>query len=588
MTLRTRLSAAFFLASATAVVLASLFFSRAAIRQLERQEIERLSNAGALLLPQAPSWLELQTAAADSALEAPGRSLGVKITMLAADGAVRGVNQRATRGVQELQNQAAFPEVVDALSGRVGIAVRSGATAEEKVLYVAHPVWEHGRIGGVLRLAAPMEGVQELEDLRGRYLVTGLAGALAATFVVAALLVGWLVRPMHRLRERAQAIADGRFDEAVVEADEGETGDLAFALQQISDSMASTIRKLESERQVETAVLSALSEGAIAVSRKGTIVLANESARRLLGVNETLTGRDVFELFRQPEATSLLSRLVEVAQGGETEIGWGGPAPRAYRLSTIPITSAENNLAGLLVIADVTTYVTTLRMRRDFFNNASHELRTPLTSIIGYLETMEDSLPADSPLRSQYLDVLLRQAERMRRIVDDLLLLAQVESEQWPVRREKYDLAAQAAQVVKAFRPAAETNHQVLELAGAEKPVMVDADREKIYIVLSNLVDNAVKYAGPDAQIQLVLTANGRRVGITVQDDGPGIPGDQASRIFERFFRVDKSRSRALGGTGLGLSIVRHILAAHDEDISVTSEAGQGAQFNFSLPAVTS
>jgi signal transduction histidine kinase len=254
------------------------------------------------------------------------------------------------------------------------------------------------------------------------------------------------------------------------------------------------------------------------------------------------------------------------------------------RVSALPTREKAGGIAGLLVLTDITAQVATLKMRRDFFSNASHELRTPLTSILGYLESLEDSLPADSPLRGQYVDVLQRQAERMRRIIDDLLLLARVESEQWPVQAERYDLVAQATSLLESFQPAARKSHQELVADLPPEPVWVSADREKLHVVLSNLIDNALKYSGQGARVRLTIAPEASAVEVAVADNGPGIPPAELSRIFERFYRVDKSRSRQLGGTGLGLAIVRHILAAHHVEIEVESNLGEGARFHFRLP----
>jgi signal transduction histidine kinase len=172
----------------------------------------------------------------------------------------------------------------------------------------------------------------------------------------------------------------------------------------------------------------------------------------------------------------------------------------------------------------------------------------------------------------------------MRRIIDDLLMLAQVESEQWPVQREAYDLVSQVSQAIDSFRPAANKYNQHLHLNVPDTTVRVEADREKIHVVLSNLLDNAVKYAGEGGRIELGLTLTGDRVEVTVSDNGPGIPRSETQRVFERFYRLDKSRSRQLGGTGLGLSIVRHILAAHEVEIILDSDLGEGARFSFALP----
>lgn len=584
MRIATRLTLSFALAASVAVIVAGYSYFGTASRLVEEQHRNAMFDALSLLESQARLWLQDDVARADSAIDATAAGLKVRLTLIRSDGHVIGDTRRSGADLREMEDHFSRPEVVAARESGTGTSIRVSGTVGLKLLYCARNITEGGQSLGVLRLSVPLDELDRLRQLRLRYLGSGLVAVLAASLILAAVLNTWFLKPMIRLQQAAAAIAAGDHQITIGDLGRHEIGELGSAVQRIAETLRHTIRRLEAERFRQEVVFASLKEGVIALDPQGFVILANDAARSLLGEDDTLTGRDVFDFFRQPQVTTILSQLVQRGVGGETEIVLDGAAGRVVRLSALPVAGSTETLSGLLVLTDVTAQVATLKMRRDFFSNASHELRTPLTSILGYLETMEDALPADSPLRGQYLEVLQRQADRMRRIIDDLLLLARVESEQWPVQTEHYDLVAQAAALLDSFRPEARRNRQELVFEHPTQPLWVVADREKLNVVLSNLLDNALKYSGPGSRVELALFPEDGEVQVSVSDNGPGIAPDQLHRIFERFYRVDKSRSRQMGGTGLGLSIVRHILAAHDIEIVVDSNLGEGARFKFRLP----
>lgn len=583
MRISSRLTFSFALAASLAVIVAAYSFFGTTSSLVEDQYKRSLFDSLAFLEPQARDWL-VDPELADAMVDKIAAGLAVRVTLLAPDGRVIADTERSGVELSDMDNHRDRPEVKAALESGSGSSLRVSGTLGVRLLYCAQAITDQGRLLGVLRLSVPLNEMDQLAKLRLRYLGSGLVAVLAASLILAAVLNTWFLKPMVRLQQAARAIASGDHQVTIGELGSDEIGELGTAVQRIAETLRQTIRRLEAERFRQEAVFASLKEGVIALDAQGFVMLANEAARILLAEPEGLAGRDVFDFFRQSQVTGLLTDLVQRGAGGETELVMDGAAGRVLRLSAMPVSEKAESLSGLLVLTDITAQVATLKMRRDFFSNASHELRTPLTSILGYLETLEDSLPADSPLRSQYLEVLQRQAERMRHIIDDLLLLARVESEQWPVQTERYDLVPQAVVLLESFQPEARKSHQTLEVHHPTPPVWVMADRDKLHVVISNLLDNALKYSGQGARVELSITAEESAVLVAVSDNGPGIPPDQKQRIFERFYRVDKSRSRQLGGTGLGLSIVRHILAAHDIEIEVESDIGAGARFQFRLP----
>jgi len=360
-----------------------------------------------------------------------------------------------------------------------------------------------------------------------------------------------------------------------------EVGETARALNAMADRLCGSIRTLEAQRRRLAAIFESLAEGILVVAPDRTVRLMNREAARLLGLDEIPgPGRPYPEVVRQPEVLAFLDAWWRATGPATAEAAL--PAPGGERTVCLAAAADADGEGDLLVtMRDVTEERRLMRVKSDFVANASHELRTPLTNIRGYLEAMQDALREGQPADPSFLAVAHENALRMERLIDDLLALSRAEAREAPPEKEELRLADLLEKIRLLHAPAARERGKVISVAAPDTPFRADAKR--LLLAVSNLVDNAVKYGG--RRIDVTGRAAGGWIEIEVADDGPGIPAEHLPRIFERFYRVDRGRSRALGGTGLGLSIARHVVEAHGGTVGVRSAAGEGTRFSVRIPS---
>jgi two-component system, OmpR family, phosphate regulon sensor histidine kinase PhoR len=414
------------------------------------------------------------------------------------------------------------------------------------------------------------------ESGSGRALLLGgvAAVALAALFAVRAR--ARVARPLTAMAVAAQRIAEGDFVAAPVRITDDEIGDLAAALSEVSRRLAGTVRELTSERDKLRAVLAGMSEGVALVAR-GRIVLANPAFSKLIGAIGPVEGRTPLEASRLPELAEAVSHASAGRASGGRDASLG---PRIVHLYAEPI---DRGAGVVLVLLDVTEARSLERMRRDFVANASHELRTPVAAIRGVVETLLAAPDMGAADRERFEKILAAHVDRLSRLVNDLLDLSHAEAGGPRLRPVRLPLTEPAELAVAAVRHRSEAKR--VRIALSIDGVEIEADPIAVEQVLTNLLDNAVKYSPEGGRIDVRAARDGDRVRIEVQDAGPGIAAEHLPRLFERFYRVDPARSRAQGGTGLGLAIVKHLVQAHGGEVSVASEVGRGTTFRVSFPA---
>lgn len=418
---------------------------------------------------------------------------------------------------------------------------------------------------------------------------------LAAPFVAlgAAVLVFWAGVRVERARwwplrrasrvavERSQDVADLRpdgWDNPQV---------LARRLSEVVSGLQAYWQRTRTELANLRAALDGLDEGVVLLDGYGRVMLVNDAARRIWGdLVPIVNGPHEIELFGIPDIDRALSQVRQDGRPRALESVRGDP-PRVFEIRIRPLARDGTTSPALLVITrDMTEIRAVERMRREFVANASHELRTPLTAIQGYADTLRDG-QLDDDTRRRYLERIVASAESMARIVDDMLTLARVESFETPLNRTRLDLAEVAKDVADTFRPLFAERRLRFELSLEPAPTVADADQ--VEQVISNLLSNAARYTPPGGAVELrtgVQERDGRRwAALVVEDTGIGIPEEHRVRVFERFYRVDRGRSRASGGTGLGLAIVKHVVARHEGRVWVEGREGPGSRFVVLLPA---
>jgi len=571
---------------ATPVLLGILVSALLAERGLRRNELartarsleERASLVRELIGPLPPA-LE-RSRALDARVDRAAGAAEARVTLIAPDGRVVSDSDVSFESLDRMANHSDRPEVQEALQGRVGVAARRSATLGSELFYLAIP----GSEGGVVRLAV---GLPRLEaataELRREILAAGAVGLTAA--IGLASLLSWLaLRPFWELRRVAEAIASGRLEYRPRLRARSELKEIADALHHMAEQLQLRLKEVTGEKERLRAVLDAMVEGVLVVDEKNEVLLANRRLRELFDAWGEIDGRTPIEAIRHAEVDAVLREARATDLPVSRAVAVGRVAPRTIRVHAVRFPSGSGPRHGsVAVFHDITEIARLDQVRRDFVANASHELRTPLAAIRGFTETLLSRSDLGEADRRSYLEIIERHARRLGNLVGDLLELSRIESRKPGREPSSLDVAAIAEGLIHDSRTRfAEKELRVsLERRGDAR---VWAERQAVEQILLNLLDNAVKYTEPRGRIEIGIETGEESVRISVGDTGIGIPRRDLERIFERFYRVDKARSRALGGTGLGLSIVKHLVQSLGGEITVESALGVGTTFTFTLP----
>jgi two-component system phosphate regulon sensor histidine kinase PhoR len=512
------------------------------------------------------------------------RILGARVTVIAADGAVLAESDRES--VREMESHASRPEVVQALAGRVGSDVRRSATLGRDLLYVAVPLDRPGRPRAVVRLALHTRDVDEARALVRRTVLGGAALAICVAVVIGLFVSRRVTRPLRGMEDAARRMAEGDLGQRVPVSGTDEIAALGVALNRTAVALREKIERLGDEQLKVRTILDGMTEGVVALDDRGRLLLLNPSARAMFAVeNGVPEGRSFLEVIRQKELLDLVEEVKASSAPARHELELGPPVNRVVAARGAPLGLGPDASGVLLVLHDVTELRRLERVRSEFVANVSHELRTPLTCIKGYLETLLDGALDDPTHARRFLEVAGTHAERLDRLIDDLLELSNIESGRVTLVPMRLDLGDVVAGVAAMFERQTAQRGQTLAHAVPEG-LAVHADRDRLVQILVNLVDNAVKFTPEGGQVRIeAVPAPDGRVEVRVRDTGIGIPSTELPRITERFYRVDKTRSREVGGTGLGLAIVKHLVQAHGGELHIESALGHGTTASFTLPA---
>lgn len=524
-----------------------------------------------------------------------GAEVGARVTVIEADGEVLADSERTEREVAAMENHRNRPEVRAALTQGEGSSLRYSVTLGRSMLYVAIPVREAGKIVGVLRLALPVTQLEEATVFTRRAVVLGSLMALGLAAILGWAVARHLSRPIAQMTELASCLARGELAGCRADPDApGEIGELGRALNSLTIQLQQKMRELEQERVRAAGVLEGMTEGVVAVNGDGQLVLANPSARRILGLpREGLVGRSFRGAVRKPEMWEPLEAVLKegIPLRRELTLSPSSRESRILQFYAAPFGEGEDPQGAILVLHDITELRRLEGVRQEFVANVSHELRTPLTAIRGYLETLLEGALEEKENASSFLEIAFRHAERMGRLLDDLLELSNLEAGRVRLRLVAVSLAEAAESALSTLGPQAARKGVELRHEVPQGLPLALADWDRLSQVLVNLIDNAVKFTPAGGWVRLkahLLPEDGRRdqplLEMSVEDTGCGIPSEDMPRLTERFYRVDKARSRDLGGTGLGLSIVKHLAQLHGGELAIDSWVGQGTRVRFTLP----
>ncbi len=562
-----------------------MFLNRTIDRNVTARIAEHLRREAHLAADLAAAEPDLAREA-DRLADRLGGDLAVRVTIIAVDGTVLGDTDLDAGELQRIENHAGRPEVIEALRQGEGQAVRFSATLSERMLYVARRIDPGKPERGVIRIAVPLTAVRrEQEAVRGPLLAAALLS------VAAAALFGWLAarRPARRLEEMARAateIAAGRMGARAEPIGRDEVATLARSLNRMAAQLEERLALISRERNQLRMVLDGMVEGVLLTDPTGRILLANGAFERIFEALPPVEGRRPLEVARVPALQEAIEAALRADRPVTREIVLGRAGEKVIRASLASIKEGEAIVGAVAVFHDITEIRRLEQIRSEFVANVSHELRTPLTAIKGYAETLRDGGLRDPERAAEFVEVIHRHAERLGALIEDLLDLSAVEQGEAHLALAAVPLREVVAQVEGVIRPLAEGKGQTLTIALPDDPPAPLADRDRLGQVLINLLDNAVKFTPEGGRITLSARAAEGRVTIAVADTGIGIAPADLGRVFERFYRVDRSRDRREGGTGLGLAIAKHLTQAMGGAIEVASEPGSGTTFRVILPQV--
>ncbi len=530
-----------------------------------------------------------------------GREAATRITVIAPDGKVLADSSERP---DSMENHLKRPEIVAGFDGKRGRSLRYSKTLNESMLYVAIPVHHGepaengiGEIAAVLRMAVPVTAIdQALRGIQKRIALGSIAVILAAA-AVTLLISRNISRPLEEMKKNAEAFARGDFSQKMLprlpHSSSLEVTTLAFSMDRMAEMLADKIKAIETHRNQLDTVFSSMVESVIAVDLDERVISINAAAARLLGVDrKSAQGKYVQAVVRNLDLQKQIGRVLATGEAVEDEIVLPDRLGEIFlQLRVVSLHDGKAKGVGALVVMhDVTKLRRLETIRRDFVANVSHELRTPITSIRGYVETLLDGALDNREDAINFLQIVLRQSERLNAIIDDLLALSRIEQE------------SKVGEIVMkegSLRMVLEAAAQICKIEADKEGIAIVVDCPEDTLVtmndtlleqaIVNLLVNAIKYSRGDDSVTLSTSLQGQsagtRVTISVRDTGCGIAQEHLPRLFERFYRSDKARSRAVGGTGLGLAIVKHIVQAHGGTIEVRSQEGVGSEFLISLTA---
>ncbi|MGD2099561.1 MAG: ATP-binding protein [Desulfobacterales bacterium] len=580
-----RLFPTYLLITLISLLAVSWYASEAMRRFFLDQTATDLKARAALLEKQITGFLSpLDAAAIDSICKEGGRLSATRITVILPDGTVIG-DSRETPHLMD--NHANRPEIITALEGRPGQSMRFSNTLMQRMLYVAMPIKYQQNVLAVLRTSLPATAVEA--EIRSIQLKIAIGGCIIALLVAG---ISWVVsrrisQPIERMKKSAEHFAAGDLSHRLTPPETEEMGGLADAMNQMAAQLNDRIETIIRQRNQLETVLTSMLEGVIAIDTEERIVSINQAAARLFE-NEApnCQGKSIQEIIRSPALQQFIRKALNSKSPSEEDITVFQNEERVIDVKGSPLLDANQNQIGTLVVFhDVTQLRRLENMRRDFVANVSHEIKTPLTAIKGFVETLQQGNVEKAHEKERFLSIIQRHVDRLNAIIEDLLALSRIEQEheRQEIEFEPVKIADVLQAAIQLCLPKADEKNIRINLDCGKNTTAV-FDPTLIEQAVVNLLDNAIKYSKPESSVVVKSHQQNDHMIISVQDHGIGIAQKHLPRLFERFYRIDKARSRDMGGTGLGLAIVKHIAQAHGGQVSVESKLGEGSLFSIHLP----
>jgi len=395
-----------------------------------------------------------------------------------------------------------------------------------------------------------------------------------------------IISPLNEMAFIAQDMARGNLDQEIRIFDQDEIGDLARSINYMARQLKVTIDDVIAEKNIIQAVLVGMADGVIAMDSWGRVILINPVVEKIFGINqENCKGKNILRVIHNNELEKMINHALETGQALDKQIEIATPEPLIFLVNVTPLKNGGTDQGGLVVVLkDITERRKVEKMRSDFVANVSHELRTPITSIKGFAETLLDGAIEDPKVARPFLEIIDSETERLSRLIDELLNLSDIEERKTTPDWQPLHISNLVNRVLVILQPKAVEKGIAINVDIPEGLPVFEGDADMLSQVLINLIENAISYTQPHGKVWIRAAASPEGLKVEVQDNGIGIPQESLDRVFERFYRVDKARSREEGGTGLGLSIVKHIIDVHQGNVYVDSQVGVGSTFSFVIP----
>jgi len=514
----------------------------------------------------------------DSLCKKLGRETATRITLIKPSGKVMGDSEK---NPYDMDNHIDRVEVIDAIKTGKGISIRYSHTINERMIYLAMPIKENNKLVGILRTARTLTAMDSaLKTIYSKILVDLLVTAFFIA-VINLIISRRIVRPLEEMKRGVERFGKGDLSYRLHVPNLEEVGSLAQEMNSMASQLNQRISKLGQQNNEKEALLSSMSEGVLGVDLKENIIFMNQTAAQIFDIGyANLEGRGLQEVIRNSQLHNFVRELLTKNTYIVDELILRKEKETYIKVSGSVLRDANGcKLGGLVVINNVTRLRQLESLRQDFVANVSHELKTPITSIKGFVETLLDGAMEEPDSRKNFLEIIKRQSERLQSIIEDLLQLSRLEKDE---ETEGIDLRkCSIRKLLEAAIKDCETEQSqknIKILLDCDSDIFIYVNFQLLEQAVVNLIDNAIKYSKEGSTIKLEVNSS-KEITIKVCDEGQGIPKEDLERIFERFYRVDKARSRKLGGTGLGLAIVKHIVQAHKGYVSVESQISKGSEF---------
>ena len=515
-------------------------------------------------------------------LEQVAKISNSRVTLIDAQGKVFADSEK---DIANLENHFNRPEVQEARLRGTGKSVRFSNSLGIDMLYVAVTIQDGARTTGYVRLARPLHDVQNVIDKVYQYILLSLFIVAIISLMIALFFSYRLAAPIRSMEKFTERLRQGKQVGTIILDTADETKKLADNINFLVEELKSKIRIANEEKSKLMTAFTSMNEGVLITNEQDLIEFISPVLSNMLAIQYgDVNGKTLMEAFRSVDLQKAFLEFKETRVNVSREITMGTVEPIILSVSISTVHGHPDEEKTMIVFHDVTRLKKLEQIRVDFVANVTHEIKTPLTAIIGYLDTIKDGAINNIEETKRFIDIILKQAERLNRLVEDLLTISNIEMKETKLNFESVSLNAVLTNVISLVEAKAKLKNITIQNDVRENIAQIKADKDKLTQIFVNVLDNAVKFTPESGNIVIKTDEAGAYTVVSISDTGIGVPKDEIQRLGERFYRVDRSRSRDLGGTGLGLSIVKHLMLAHEGRIEIESQLGRGTKVSLFFP----